>query len=270
MSVHTLPDVELHTLSDAGPVRDGNEDCSAALSLTAADGSRSHLLIVADGLGGHLAGEVASRLAVDTLLEQARSEGAPLGDRFLPRTLQQANLAVLNRGHDDPDCFNMQSTITALVLQFDRLLLAHVGDCRAFRIRHDAIQQLTTDHTRIAEMLRMRLVTPEQALKHPARSMLTRSLGADLILAVDSVRDRVERGDLYVICSDGLWGEVSSDEIRRIVLEHAPPNACERLLALGASRGAADNMTVGIARVHTVIAAPAAAPRWKSWFGRGG
>lgn len=270
MSVQTLPDVELHTLSDAGPVRDGNEDCSATLTLDGQEGARSHLLIVADGLGGHRAGEVASRLAVDTLLEQARAEGAPLGDRFLQRTVQQANLAVLNRGHDDPDCFNMQSTLTALVVQYDRLLLAHVGDCRAFRVRQGAIQQLTTDHTRIAEMLRMRLVTPEQALKHPARSMLTRSLGSDLILQVDGVRDRVEPGDLYVVCSDGLWGEVSSDEIRRVVSEHTPWNACERLLALGAARGASDNMTVGIARVHAVAAAPTAAPRWKSWFGRGG
>lgn len=270
MSVQTLPDVELQTLSDAGPVRDGNEDCSAILTLDGADGARSHLLVVADGLGGHRAGEIASRMAVDTLLEQAQAEGAPLADRFLSRSLQQANLAVLDRGHDDPDCFNMQSTITALVVQYDRLLLAHVGDCRAFRVRHGAIQQLTTDHTRIAEMLRMRLVTPEQALRHPARSMLTRSLGSDLILQVDTLRDHVEPDDLYVICSDGLWGEVSSDEIRRVVAELGPRDACAHLLELGAARGASDNMTVGIARVNAASAAPAAQPRWKSWFGRGG
>lgn len=267
--VQAPPQVELHTLTDPGPVRDGNEDCCAAVALAATDGSACYLLIVADGLGGHRAGEVASRLAVDTVLAAARDEGAPLGERFLAKALQQANLAVVDRGHDDPNCFNMQTTMTALAVQYDRLLIAHVGDCRAFRIRRAAVQQLTSDHTRLAEMLRMRLITPEQALAHPARSMLTRSLGADLILQVDSVRDRVEPGDLYLVCSDGLWNEVGSEEMRRVASELPPAAACARLLELGTARGAADNMTVGIAAVHAVSPAPAVAPRWKSWLGRG-
>jgi protein phosphatase len=182
--------------------------------------------------------------------------------------MQQANLAVLNHGHDHPDCFNMQSTMSAIAIQFDRLLLAHVGDCRVFRVRGGGIQQLTTDHTRVTEMLRMRLITPEQALRHPARSMLTRSLGADLILQVDAMRDRVQTDDTYVVCTDGLWNEVSSEEMRRIAIELPGDLACERLVQLGADRGAADNMTIGLARVHAVEAAPPSAPRWKSWFGR--
>src|SRR5205085_11422831 len=141
---------------------------------------------------------VASGLAVEVVLEEARKEGVPLGDRFLARALQQANLAVLNSGHDNPERFNMQTTMTALALQYDRLLLGHVGDCRAFRVRKGTIEQLTTDHTRITEMLRMRMITPEQALKHPYRSMLTRSLGGELIVQVDTLRDQAEPGDIYV------------------------------------------------------------------------
>ena len=269
MSVQAPPAVVLHALSDAGPVRDHNEDAFATTAIES-DAGRSHLLIVADGLGGHNAGEVASGLAVDVVLNEARKEGAPLGDRLLSRALQQANLEVVNRGHDDPACFNMQTTMTALAVQFDRLLLAHVGDCRAYRVRKSAIQQLTTDHTRITEMLRMRLVTPEQALKHPYRSMLTRSLGADLILQVDTVRDRVQTGDRYVICSDGLWSEVTSDEIRRAVTELAPEAACKQLIELGTARQSSDNMTVAIAVVNDVSEAPASAPRWRSWLGRNG
>lgn len=269
MRAQAVPEVELHALSDVGPVRAANEDCCATTTLAGDDGQRSYLLIVADGVGGHRAGAVASRLAVDGVLAEAEREGAPIGDRFLGRALQQANLAIFNRGHDDPECFNMQTTMTTIAVQYDRLLLAHVGDCRAYRVRGAAIQQLTTDHTRVMEMLRMRLITPEQALKHPARSMLTRSLGADLILQVDSLRERVQSGDLFVVCSDGLWSEVSSEEIRRLALQLPAAEACSRLIELGASRGAIDNMTVGIARVHTVSPAPIGVPRWKSWIGRG-
>jgi len=268
MLVHAPPQTELHTLSDTGPTRDGNEDYCAARVIEGDEGVRSFLLIVADGLGGHRAGEVASRLAVETVLSEADSEGAPLGDRFLGRALQQANLAVLNQGHDEPDCFNMQTTMSAIALQYDRVLLAHVGDCRVFRIRRAVIQQLTTDHTRVMEMLRMRLITPEQAAKHPARSMLTRSLGADLILQVDSIRESAMAGDVYVVCTDGLWNEVSSEEIRRTTLELPGEEACAKLVRLGTERGAADNMTIGIARVNEVTSAPATAPRWRSWFGR--
>lgn len=268
MAVHAPPQIDVACLTDTGPVRDGNEDAVASLEIAGDDGASTRLIVVADGLGGHNAGEVASRLAVDTILEAAQCEGAPLGDRFLARALQAANLAVVDRGHDDPACFNMQTTTTALALQYDRLLLAHVGDCRAFRVRKRTIQQLTTDHTRLAEMLRMRLITPEQALKHPARSMLTRSLGADLILQVDTARETVEAGDIYLVCSDGLWNEVGADEMRRLVGELAPAEACARLVELGAQRGASDNMTVAIAAVRDVVPAPAAAPRWKSWLGR--
>jgi PPM family protein phosphatase len=268
MAVQAPPRIDIAVLSDTGPVREGNEDSAASIVIEGADGTQAHLIVVADGLGGHRAGEVASRLAVDTIVAAAAQEGAPLGDRFLAKALQTANLAIIDRGHDDPDCFNMQTTTTALALQYDRLLLAHVGDCRAFRVRKRAITQLTTDHTRLAEMLRMRLITPEQALKHPARSMLTRSLGSDLILQVDTLRDTVEAGDLYIVCSDGLWNEVGSDEIRRVVGEHAPAAACARLVELGVQRGASDNMTIVIAAVHAVVAAPAAPPRWRSWLGR--
>jgi serine/threonine protein phosphatase PrpC len=270
MLVQTPTEVELYTLSDVGPVREGNEDYCAATTLGGTDGQRSHLLVVADGLGGHLAGEVASRLAVDTLLDEAGREGAPIGDRFLGRAMQQANLAVVNHAHDNPACFNMQTTMTAVVVQYDRLLLAHAGDCRLYRVRGVAIEQLTSDHTRVAEMLRMRLISPEQAVKHPARNMLTRSLGADLIVQVDTLRDKVLPGDQYVLCSDGLWSAVTSDEIRRFVVGSSLEDAGKRLIALGTERGSSDNMTVGLMHVHTVTPAPVAVPRWKSWFGRPG
>ncbi|MBV8527787.1 MAG: serine/threonine-protein phosphatase, partial [Candidatus Dormibacteraeota bacterium] len=185
-------------------------------------------------------------------------------DRWLRQALHEANLAVYDHSRSDPDVFGCQSTASALLFREDSCVIAHAGDCRVYRIRGDAVEQRTTDHTRAAEMVRLRILTPEQALHHPARSQLTRSLGAEVMVHVDVVRDTLRQGDVYVVCSDGLWNEVSRAEVAAAVREAAPAEAAEELLDLALNREASDNVTVVVVRIDSVE--PASAERSRRWL----
>jgi protein phosphatase len=225
---------------------------------------RLYLLVVADGLGGHLAGEVASGIAVQTLQEHFTAWDGGSPDRFVADAVQRANLNVYDAAHASPDHFNMQTTISAVALAGDRLTVAHVGDCRLYRLRDGRLDILTRDHTMAMEMLRLRMISPEQAAEHPGRYQLTRSLGASPLLHVDTVREKVMAGDAYLLCSDGLWGEVATDEIARALGEQPPQEACQELLSLVLDRGAPDNVTGITFRVAQATAAPAPGSRWRS------
>ncbi len=207
-AVARVPDVRAAGRTDQGPNRENNED--AVLVRSDADAG-FHLFAVADGLGGHRAGEVASRMVVETL-----AEGRPSlerAERWLRQTFNAANLAIWNHSQSHPEAFNLQSTATALMLTGAEAVIGHVGDCRIYLLRDGVITQCTNDHTQAMEMLRMRIITAEQAVRHPARNQLTRSLGAELFLNVDVSRRPIQQGDVFVLCSDGLWSEVTRDEI---------------------------------------------------------
>ncbi len=248
--------------TDAGPSRANNEDAVLA-NLDHVPGV--HVFAVADGLGGHAAGEVASRITVETL-DSLRPIERP--ERWLRQAFNVANMAIWNHAHDHPDDFNLQSTATAAVVAGGEAVFAHVGDCRAYLVRDGIAEQCTVDHTRAMEMLRLRIITPAQAVRHPARSQLTRSLGAELFLNVDVVRRRLRQDDVVVLCSDGLWSEVSREEIAEIVTMLADPEtAADLLLRVALDRGAADNVSAVVIRVDGPVEAPTPSRgrRWLPW-----
>ena len=244
-------------ICDPGTGRDNNEDYAGAC----APGRAEPLFVVADGMGGHAAGEVASRLAVETVLAAWEQEGtgAAAAHQRLRSAVRAANVAVFDASHD-AGRRGMGSTLTALVLAGKEAVIAHAGDSRAYLIREGQASQLTADHSRVGEMLRMRLITAEQAARHPARSMLTRSLGTDPMLQIDLVREPTELGDCFVLCSDGLWDSVARGEIAEVVSGaggeggeggEAPdcPTAAAQLVELALKRDAPDNVTVAVIRL---------------------
>lgn len=260
--------------SEPGDVRPHNEDYSGAYAPTTPDDAwdRGPLVVVADGLGGHAAGEIASRVAVDAAIGDW-TRGSPQAPRQALRSaVRMANVAVydaaLESGHH-----GMGTTITALTLAGNAALIANVGDSRAYRVRQGECEQLTSDHSKVGEMLRMRLITPEQAANHPARSMLTRSLGADAAVQVDIVEADLARDDVFVLCSDGLWDAVSRAELGTIVggmqgeRSVLAVDAATALVDLALKRDAPDNVTAAVVHVTSDRPIPAAAGR-RSLFRR--
>jgi protein phosphatase len=260
--------------SEAGEVRPHNEDFAGAFAPTIPDDAwdRGPLFAVCDGLGGHAAGEVASRLAVTGLLDAwtASTPGAPHKD--LRAAARAANLAVYDAAMQEGKR-GMGTTLTALTLCGREAVIGHVGDSRAYLVRDGRCAQLTADHSRVGEMLRLGLLTPEQAASHPARSQLTKSLGSDPMLQVDVVRSELATGDVFVLCSDGLWDSVSRAEIADVASAVGTPSAptvvqaADQLVDLALAREAPDNVTALVVKVTSDRPIPPVAAR-RSLFRR--
>ena len=250
--------------TDAGPVRTLNED--SLLTLPASAAFPGHLFAVADGLGGFQAGEVASRIVVEQLTAATRSVSLDRGDRWIRQAMHLANLAIYDHSHSDAGAFGCQSTATVLLVQPDAAVIGHVGDCRVYRVRDGGIEQRTSDHTRVAEMLRLRILTQEQALHHPARNQLTRSLGAEVMVHADISREAIHGGDVFVLCSDGLWNEVTRAEVAETVAQGSPGDAARRLVEIALERQASDNVSVVVVRIeHVNHQSTERARRWLPW-----
>ncbi len=224
--------------TDAGRVRDHNEDSYLL------DAERS-LFAVADGIGGHQAGEVASTTALEAL------RAAVAGGKPLHEAAQSANRAVYELAVADESLRGMGTTLTALVAIGGRTaLLAHVGDSRAYRLRDGAIDRLTEDHSLVEELVREGRLTPEQADAHPQRNYITRALGLDADVQVDLVTVPVRVGDRILLCSDGLTTMVREREIERIARNEADPvHAAERLVDAACEAGGEDNVTAVVVDV---------------------
>jgi protein phosphatase len=260
--------------SEPGDVRPHNEDFAGAFAPTIPDDAwdRGPLFVVCDGLGGHAAGEVASRLAVESAMREwsAGTPSAPHKD--LRNATRSANVAVYDAAMGEGRR-GMGTTMTSLTLSGREAVVAHVGDSRAYVVRRGHCLQLTSDHSRVGEMLRLGMLTPEQASSHPARSQLTRSLGTDPIVQIDIVRTPLETGDVFVLCSDGLWDTVSRAEIAATVLAIGSPKvatvaeAADALVSLALDRDAPDNVTALVVRVTSDRPIPPVAAR-RSLFRR--
>lgn len=252
--------------SHPGRERTDNEDFVGAYAPAEPD-ARGSLFVVCDGMGGHAAGEVASRLAVETVVENWVGSTGGAAHQLMRSAVRSANSVVFSASLD-ADTRGMGTTLTALALVGDEALeavIGHVGDSRAYRVRHSQCEQLTADHSRVGEMLRMRLITPEQAKTHPARSQLSRSLGGEPAVQVDIVRNPVMPKDAFVLCCDGVWDLVSMREIAHATAKGAADGA-EELIALALDRGAPDNVTV----VVVVVSADVPTPEVDSGSGRFG
>jgi serine/threonine protein phosphatase PrpC len=260
--------------SDPGAVREHNEDYADAHAPTIPDDAweRAPLFALADGMGGHAAGEVASRLAIESLL--AAWTGGSLGPptSALRGAIRAANTAVLDASMA-PGRRGMGTTLTAAVLTGHEALVGHVGDSRAYLVRDKSCTQLTTDHSRVAEMVRMRMISAEQAVHHPARSQLTRSLGADPMVQADVSKHPILAGDVLVLCTDGLWDVVNRNDLaaeaQRLVdgeLSSAADLA-QRLTEVAVKNGTVDNVTAVVVHVTSDRPIPPAASR-RSLFRR--
>ena len=237
--------------TDVGMVRQQNEDSFLA---------EETLFVVADGMGGHNAGEVASALAVTTLKAGARL-GIDTTEDFR-ELVQQANSAIYTASLDDSTQSGMGTTVTALSIvegEEPRVLVANVGDSRAYLWRSGALSRLSVDHSYVQELVNEGIITPEAARVHPRRNIVTRALGIDRSVMVDVFTHFVRTGDRIVLCSDGLVDEVADVEIARVLGQHTDPQeTAEALVMVANTNGGRDNTTVIVVDVLDDISEPIA------------
>ncbi|MGA2158623.1 MAG: protein phosphatase 2C domain-containing protein [Dehalococcoidia bacterium] len=250
-----------------GLVRPENEDAHVVDAQAARDTTLRHLLAVADGCGGHRAGATASRTALRTILNEFRYWNGGSPERFISSALRRANDEVFGEAHANYEFSNMQTTVTAVVLEHDILAVGHVGDCRLYRLRKGHTELLTRDHTMASELVHMHMITPEQGLDHPGRHQLTRSLGSEPLLQIDTVKEKIIPGDTYLICSDGLWSQATHNNIEDILQNNAPDKACKEFVNLALKGGAPDNVTAIVFNISSVGSQPPSRSFWRKILG---
>ncbi|PYN89040.1 MAG: Stp1/IreP family PP2C-type Ser/Thr phosphatase [Candidatus Rokuibacteriota bacterium] len=256
-------------LTDIGRVRTRNEDFVGAFEPEDPEllQSRGRLFVVADGMGGYTRGDVASRLAVESLhhtyYEAARSEPLPEALRV---SVQIANEAVYRESRLAAGEGPMGTTLTALVIRDHDAFLAHVGDSRAFLVRGRQIRQLTEDHSLVAELVRGGVLSATEAEHHPSAHVILRALGLaeDVEIEVQGPL-ALQSGDALVLCTDGLTRQVRPHEIRRLARIRPLRRACEKLVALANERGGPDNITLELIRFGSRRFLPAALRSLRVW-----
>lgn len=221
------------TATHPGMVRDNNED--SVFPTSSGDSTNSALIIVADGMGGHIAGEVASRIAVNA----AASSEVPPGDR-----VAAGNRAIREEVAREPSLEGMGTTMTLLSIVDGTATIGHVGDSRAYLLRGGELKQLTEDHTVAAELVAMGQLSPEGAASHPQRHMLTRTLGLTRFVNVDEIEIEILDGDRILLCSDGLTEMVDDGTIAATLADGAPDEVAWELVELANRAGGVDNITV--------------------------
>jgi PPM family protein phosphatase len=235
--------IESFALSDIGRVRQENQDSSGYFP------SRN-LFVVADGMGGHKGGKQASELAVATVEERcapAQSDADPAEEiSRLVEAVRDANRRILARAAQDSNLSRMGTTLVALLLDgTGQGTVVHVGDSRAYRLRNEQLELLTTDHTVVSDLLRNHDISEAEASVHPYRHVLTRALGAAGEVSPDVQQLDVRSGDLYLLCSDGVSGMLSVTEIKEILVANRndPESVCRELIAAANRAGGKDNAT---------------------------
>jgi PPM family protein phosphatase len=240
--------------TDVGRKRLHNEDSVAHIVPTdpVMMVKKGALFIVADGMGGHAAGEVASEIAVNTVCNMYYQDPAEDVPSALVHAVTSANAIIYQRSSENQSQQGMGTTCVAAVLQGMTAYIANVGDSRAYLIRQGQIRQVSQDHSWVAEQVLAGLMTPEQASMHAMRNMITRSLGFYPTIAVDIFTEQVTAEDILLLCSDGLSGMVSDNEILQIVQQFGAQDGVYRLIERANEHGGVDNITVLIAQVARV------------------
>ncbi len=226
--------------SDTGRQRRDNEDSAFA---------RAPLFVVADGMGGAQAGEVASQLAVDTFAEELPA-GPDVEERLAER-VREANRRIHERARAEREHAGMGTTLTAAYLQDDELVIAHVGDSRAYLLRDGALRRLTRDHSLVHELVERGKLTEAEAAEHPQRSIITRALGPEATVDVDTWTYPARAGDVLLLCSDGLTSMVPEDEVAEILQGGGPlERSAAELIDAANAAGGRDNITVVLFRIE--------------------
>ena len=244
--------VRYAALTDVGFRRQNNQDsCAVSLCTSVEEFDQTgHLFVVADGMGGHAVGELASKIAVDTVPHMFGKLHSQPANEALRIAIEAANEAIHERGSQNQDFLRMGTTCSALTLGSQGAVVGHVGDSRVYRIRNRQIDQLTFDHSLVWEMIRTRRVHPKDAERLCPRNVITRSLGPEPNVNVDIEGPfPVFPDDIFVLCSDGLSGLLSDSEIGMIAGSLSPDESCRLLVNLANLRGGPDNITVVV--VHT-------------------
>ena len=246
-------------ITDVGQVREHNED-AIGLAL------EQRYMLVADGMGGHNAGEVASAIAIDEVAHHLCLGPTPeLGSdsaMYSPQTLQlrdavlAANVAILEAAQKDNAREGMGTTMVAMQFTGSRVAIANVGDSRLYRYREGFLDQLTTDHTLVQEWVTRKLYTEEEARNAKNKNVITRALGLVAELEVDLLEELVRSGDVYLLCSDGLSGMLEDDEIAKVLSDYGkePETAAMCLLKLANMAGGKDNISIIVVCVDEVVA----------------
>lgn len=224
-----------------GNVRKSNQDALILLP------GAYDLYGVADGMGGHKAGDVASRMAVEKLKEMLGDQKP--SEELLRAAIEEANRSIFETQKTSEDFTGMGTTVTVIWEDKRRMLLGHVGDSRAYRVRNGKIEQVSQDHSMVAELVRDGLITPEEALVHPYRNIITRALGADETVNVDILTLNKRKGDKFLLCSDGLSEYVRDNEMLDILLCMPMNEAADELLSMALEGGGHDNISLVIAEV---------------------
>lgn len=247
------PGVEFAELTDVGCQREQNEDFSGYWEAPSEDAfqRQGRLLLVADGMGGYEGGQEASRIAVKTVREVYENAGGEDPQRALITGLETAHRRIQEYARAHPSLFGMGTTCTAASLVDGRLRFAHVGDSRLYLVRGDSIGRLTRDHSYVNHLVESGIIAAGEAEAHPQRHILTAALGVGSELTPDFPPEPLPLldGDVLVLCTDGLWGLVSEEEIRQVVRTKSPTDASRELVTLARERGGPDNITVQLARI---------------------
>jgi protein phosphatase len=235
--------IEIVSITDVGRQRASNQDTYAEGRAT----SGARWAMVADGMGGHAGGETASRVAVETV-DRVIASSADSPDAALRVAFEEANRTIHEQARHDASLAGMGTTGVAILFCADGTgYTANVGDSRAYRLRGDAFEQITQDHSLVAELQRRGVLTEEEALAQPRRNEVLRSLGVEADVDVDLRELELRPGDRYLLCSDGLSGVLRDPEIASVVREEAPAEALRTLVDRVNERGGPDNVTVQIA-----------------------
>ena len=238
--------------TDTGKTRSLNQD--AIFACTEPVGALPNLFIIADGMGGHNGGEIASKTAISAFVNFINTNNTVSAENILDlltSAAKHANHAVLQEAEQNPDLSGMGTTLTACAIINDGLSdkynLVHIGDSRAYTINQDAITQLTTDHTFVSEMIKAGQMSQSEARDHPKRSALTRVLGIALDMNFDGYIQKIEPGTNILLCSDGLYNMISENEIKE--LSNNSENPAEDLVSAANANGGTDNISVILIKI---------------------
>jgi len=255
MTQNEFPEIEAHCVTHIGTVREDNQDSVHIIDqhdeLTASYG---HLFGVADGMGGYAQGGVASSLALLTLFETVYSSNGLSIPQKMKQAVQNANLNIYQKARE-LGVGRMGTTLTAGLLKENTLHIAHVGDSRAYLIRGKTSTCLTKDHTRVGELVRMKVLAPDKVRTHNQRSILSKCLGLDLFVQPDVFEVQVRDDDILLFCSDGVWSVIDDHEFATLALKAMSAEQLNHtIINLAMERGSDDNVSVVTVMLHKVVA----------------
>lgn len=255
-SLSMLPHLTVGAQSDRGKKRADrpNQDALALYSDLPQNKSqllqKGMLFLVADGMGGAAGGQEASQMAIQTMLKEYYADPDSDIAHRLEHSIQAANMQIYQRGHTDPYLRGMGTTIVAAVILKNHLVVANVGDSRAYLLRQGQLKQLTTDHTLVQALLGIGIISPEEAATHPQRNVLIRDLGEKPTVQPDIQRETLQQGDILLLCSDGLWGVLKEQQIAQILWRQHGQAAARTLIDMANQHGGPDNISAIVVHVE--------------------